>query len=81
MLGTGKAGSPRVTIVAPGDGSSVIKLGTEETHGSEARFCDGGFVPRGRKLQGPVEATLTMAAPEAGVTSRVYEALTMFHML
>ena len=70
-------GSCICDVVAPGDGSSVIKLGTEENHGSEARFCDGGFVPRDRKLQGPVEATLTMPAPEAGVTSRVYAAITM----
>ena len=56
-------------------------MGDEEHHGSEARFCDGGFVPRNRKLQGPVEATLTMPAPEAGVTSRVYAALTMERLL
>ena len=53
----------------------------EESHGNEPRFKDGGFVPRDRKLQGPVEAVLTMPAPNAGVTSGVYAAMTMERLL
>ena len=45
---------------------------------TEARFHEGGFVPRVRKVVGPLEATLPWeVGGETGFSSKVYEVLQM----